>query len=298
MTARFGRIYHLDIGEGGSEGTRVQPPLHCTFDVMKDDTEQPNTAQVQVWNLARSTSEAWENPDMLGLLYAGYEQESGAALVTAGNITYAWTEQKKAESITHITWAEGYVAVRDTAVSLSYGSGVHAHQIIQDIAKAMGLILVMDAKARDRVWDNGFSFYGAAHEALHKVTRGTGLEWSIQNRRLVVVEGGETVKKTAFVVSAATGMLSSPQRLRQGAQEKARVKDQVTGDNVDVTSTKQQKDGWRVRSLLLPTLEPADPVKIKSGTVTGWFKVKNVRHTGDYGGPGDWQTVMEVVDYD
>ncbi|KAG1582514.1 hypothetical protein G6F46_015223 [Rhizopus delemar] len=74
----------------------------------------------------------------------------------------------------------------------------------------------------DRRWQQGFSFYGAARTALHKVTQGTGLEWSIQNQQLQVGQRRGTTRRQAVVLAADTGMLGYPERTREAAREKAK----------------------------------------------------------------------------
>lgn len=293
--ARFNRTYRLLVGKPGSEGHEIKPPFHITFDVVKDASENPNSAQVRIWNLAKDKRTAYEEPDMHVLLYAGYEEEDGATLLASGEITSAYSYKDEGDIITELEFIDGWLAVRDTAVSLGYASGVSASTIIKDTAQQMGLSLDMQ-DVPDRTWTHGLSFYGAAHELLSKVVRGTGLEWSIQNGVLLIVESGKPKKGTGFVLNAGSGLIGSPQRTRKGAQEKATVKDKKTGDNKEIVSSRQQQDGWRVQSLLLPTLQPNDKIKIESIAVDGWFKVSSVRHSGDWGGSGDWLTEIEVIE--
>lgn len=76
----------------------------------------------------------------------------------------------------------------------------------------------------DRRRQQGFSFYGAARTALHKVTQGTGLEWSIQNQQLQVVRRRGTTRRKAVVLAGDTGLIGYPERTREAAREKARVR--------------------------------------------------------------------------
>jgi len=293
---RFNRTYRFVIGEAGAMGDEVKPPIHVTFDVTKDTNESPNNATIRVYNLAEKTRMAWQEPDKVAMLYAGYTQEqSGDTLLFSGNVVEAWTKFDKADVITEVFIADGYVPMRETTVSLSYGKGARASEIITDIAKQMNLPLLM-GNVPDRTWSHGFSFYGSAHDALHKVVRGTGLEWSIQNGRLQVIEDGKTNEKPIYVLNADSGLISTPERTRKGAQEKAQVKDKKTGDDKRIVSSRQQKDGWRVTSLLLPYVEPGDQIKLESRSVEGVFRIDSVRHTGDYGGSGEWVSELEVVE--
>ncbi|KUE88879.1 hypothetical protein ASL20_09645 [Cupriavidus necator] len=294
--ARFDRTYRLVVGRAGSNGgTEVVPPIRITFDIEKDASEQPNPYKIRIYNLKPETRRAIEAPDNRCVLYAGYAEEDGPLLLAAGAVTYAFTVFDGPDVVTELEVKDGYVEIRDTAVSLGYGHGASAKLVIRDIAKQMGLPLIIADDAPDRTWQNGFSFYGPARQALHKVAQGTGLEWSIQNQVLQVVQKRGTTMRQAVVLAADSGLIGYPERTREGAQEKARVKDERTGTRANLVSAAQQHTGWRVRSLLLPQVNPGDLVKLESRSTEGFYRADKLRHTGDSEG-GDWQTEFELVD--
>lgn len=293
---RFERTYRLVVGPRGGKGKEVLPPMRITFDIQKDAEEKPNYHKVSVWNLSEATRDALVQPDNFMALYAGYAQESGALLLAAGSVTFGFTYFDGPDVVTELEVLDGYVEIRDTVVSLGFGPGAKASVILRGIARQMGLELMLDENGPDRVWQNGFSYYGAARVALHKIVAGTGLEWSIQNGELQIISKRGTTPRTAVVLAADSGLIGYPERMREGAREKARVKDKVSGDNKDIVSARQQRDGWRVRSLLLPQVNPGDLVKLESRSVEGFFRAETVRHTGDYHASGDWITELELVD--
>jgi hypothetical protein len=296
---RFYREYRLVVGPPGTtRGVEIVPPMRITFEIEKNTDEEPNVHKIRIWNLAPETTQAIIKPDNIAVLYAGYRFEDGPILMASGNVLDGWVYQDGPDVITQLELRDGYVNVRDTVVSLGYSEGVQASRVIRDLAAQMGLSLLMGKDEPDRTWQNGFSFYGAAHRALHKVTAGTGLEWSIQNGQLQVIARRGVTPRSAFVIAPDSGLLYYPERTREGAREKAKVKDQKTGDNRNITSAKQQRDGWRVTSYLLPSLNPGDLVKLESKSVTGWFRIDKLTHQGDYGGPGDWQTELNLVERD
>ncbi|WP_029046248.1 hypothetical protein [Cupriavidus sp. amp6] len=293
--ARFDRTYRLLVGKSGGKGLEIAPPIRITFEVDKDASEQPNPHKIRIFNLKPETRRSIEVPDTRCVLYAGYAEEDGPVLMAAGAVTFGYTYFDGPDVVTELEVRDGYVEVRDTAVSLGYGAGASAKRIVSDIAKQMGLPLIMADDAPERTWQNGFSFYGPARQALHKVVQGTGLEWSIQNQTLQVVPKRGTTKRQAVVLAADSGLIGYPERTREGAREKARVKDERTGKRANLVSAAQQRDGWRVKSLLLPQINPGDPVKLESRSIEGFYRAESVKHTGDSEG-GDWQTELELVD--
>jgi hypothetical protein len=293
--ARFDRTYRLLVGAAGKKGIEIGPPFRITFDIEKDASEQPNPHTIRVYNLKPETRVAISAPDTRCVLYAGYAEEDGAVLLAAGAVTFAYTFFDGPDVVTELEVRDGYIEIRDTAVSLGFGAGASAKRIVRDIAKQMGLSLVMADDIPDRTWQNGFAFYGPARQALHKVVQGAGLEWSIQNQTLQVVAKRGTTRRQAVVLAADSGLIGYPERTREGAREKAKVKDETSGRRANLVSAAQQRDGWKVRSLLLPQINPGDLVKLESRSVTGFFRAERARHTGDSEG-GDWQTELDVVD--
>jgi len=292
---RFRRDYRLLVGRAGQTGVQIGPPIRMTFDIEKTAGEEPNPYKIQVFNLAPDTIAGMAHKDSRALLYAGYADEDGPILMCAGAIVNAYTYQDGPDLTTELEVRDGYFEIRDTAVSLGYGPGVSAKTIIKAIAGQMGLSLIMADDTPDRTWANGFSHYGPARAAMHKVTQGTGLEWSIQNQTLQVVTKRGTTPRQAIVLAADSGLVGWPERQREGAREKAKVTDETTGQRANLVSAEQARDGWRVRSLLLPQVNPGDLVKLESRTVTGFFRADTVKHQGDSEG-GDWITELELVE--
>ncbi|WP_249278495.1 phage protein [Bordetella genomosp. 2] len=283
------------MGKAGQTGVEITQPLRITFEIEKTTSEQPNPHKIRVYNLAAATRRAIEEPDLRCVLYAGYAEEHGPILMAAGAITFAYTAYDGPDVFTELEVRDGYVEIRDTAVSLGYGPGARASVIVREIARQMGLPLILEDDAPDRTWAHGFSFYGPARQALHKVVAGTGLEWSIQNQQLQVIARGGTTRRQAVVLAADSGLLGYPERTREGAREKAKVKDRDTGEIRQIVSAQQQREGWRVSSLLLPSINAGDLVKLESRSVQGFYRADGVRHVGDSAG-GDWQTQLDLVD--
>ena len=287
--ARFRRTYRLVVGPAGGQGITILPPMQIQFDVQKDTQEDPNVHSIRVYNLSEATRKALEKPDLRAYLYAGYEEESGAILVASGTVVDSFTRFESPDVITELAVVDGYGELRDTAVSLSFGVGASSATIIADIAGQMGLVLNMPRSLPPRTWEHGFSFYGPARQALHKLCRGAGQEWSIQNQTLQVVATKGVTERSIVVLNAASGLIGSPERVREGSREKD------AGSVSKVVSERQRRDGWRVRSLPLPWINPGDRVRMDSRQVKGLWRVDSVSHSADYHG-GDWTSELHLVE--
>lgn len=298
MSFRFDRTYRLVIGKKGQDKNAIviEPPMRISFDVEKDVDPEPNEHSIKIYNLSPVTRQAVEKQDMRCVLYAGYEQEQNTTLLCSGDIAYAYSYKEGANWITELFVLDGLIEIRDTVVSLGYASGVNSSLILNDIAKAMGLKLIAANSLAERRWENGFSFYGAARTALNKIVAGTGLEWSVQNGELQVVNKYNVTKRQGVVLAVDSGLIGSPERTREAAKSKsADEKDKKNNKQKKQSLPKQSQDGWNVRSLLLPQINPADKVKLEGLTVSGWFRAETVKHIGD-SHQGDWLTELHLVE--
>lgn len=293
---RFDRAYSLVVGPSGGTGIEIAETLRLTFDIVKRDDKNPNKSKIQIWNLKPENRSRLEAPNTRCVLKVGYHEEGGPLECFQGDVYFAFSKYEPPNVVTELELGEGAKAIRDSMVSLGYPAGANSTQALRDVAQRMGLAVSMPDDVPTRTWDNGLSFHGPARTALDKITHGTGLAWSIQNGQLQVLRANGSTNRTVVELAADSGLLNTPERERKGAQETdAVVTDEATKRKKRVQSQTQEEDGWRVTSLILPTLVPGDRVKLSSRSVVGVFPIKEVRHHGDTHG-GDWVTELKLVD--
>jgi len=291
----FDRQYRLLVGKKDqSKGIEITD-LRIQFDIEKTAKKNPNNSSIKIYNLSKSTRSEIEKPDTRCLLYAGYREDAGPMLIFNGNVTFAWTKYDGPDVITEFELGDGAREIRDSTISIGYGRDVKSGTVINDIARQMGLPLTMPSNVPERTWQNGLSYYGSARGLLDKVTKGTGLEWSIQNNNLQVIQKGMVTTRQGIVISADSGMINSPERERASKDGTVKVEDKDSKKKVKAKKADQKYDGWNVKTLLLPQLNPGDRVKLEARDVTGIFRVQEVKHTGD-SHEGDWQSELKLID--
>ena len=295
----FDRVYRLLVGQKGqSKGLEISE-LRIQFDIEKSAKKNPNKSSIKIYNLTKATRTELEKPNVRCVLYAGYKDQDGPLLIFQGDVTFAWTQFDLPNVITEFELGDGAAAIRDTTISVGYDKGVNSKQILTDVAKKMDTPLVIPSNLAERVWENGLSFFGPARSLLDKVTKGSKSEWSIQNGNLQVIETGMVTTRQGIVISATSGLIKSPERER-AAKDGASKKSSTASDDSDeetVAGSEPAKgiDGWRVKTLLMPTLNPGDRVELDSRSVQGVFRIQELKHTGD-NWEGDWQTEMKLID--
>ena len=268
--------------------------LKINFQIEKDTTKESNKSKLEIYNLSESSRKAIEVADNEVEIYAGYED--GAVLCFRGTVTYGYTKDSGTECITSLDLADGTVALRDSYCSLSYAPGTSAKTIIQRCATEMGVPVVYgDDVGELENYKNGFSFIGQAPECLTEVCNALGLSWSIQNNILNIILAGGTATNRGLVFSAESGLVGLPERIVQAEYKSNKTTPKRKAKQKAKKEEPRKKAGWRIETLLVPSVNPGDMVKVESRIITGWFRVEKVRHSGEYNGQR-WNSEMDLIE--
>jgi hypothetical protein len=289
---QFDRVVEVIIETAGSQQALSITDLRVDFHVKKVATNDVNTARVDIFNMSPDQRAVFRSIAKNVLtLKAGYADATGPEVLFRGDITLASVVKTPPNVITRLECGDGTDVLLDTRVSLSYKEGASAKQILRDILKKIPLAeksgivdKVIDA-IPDTQYGNGFAASGEAKKALDVVTDKLGLEWSVQDQELKVVEKGGVDGTQAILISKTTGMIEAPERSLNIV--KASKKRGITED----------RPGWTVKSLLLPFAEPGGVVQIEADEIPNGsqFRIESVEHQGDLFG-NDWTSELDVTD--
>ena len=270
--------------------------LHIGFQIDKDTTKESNKAKLEMYNLSEATRKKIEVPDTEVEIYAGYEKAGGAILAFKGSVTYGFTRDAGTDCITTLDLADGTKAMRDSYCSLSYAPGTSAKTIIQRCANEMGVPVVYgDDVGELESYQNGYSYIGQADGALTEICNALGLSWSIQNNVLNIILAGGTSTNRGLVFSPQSGLVGVPERIIQAEYKSNKSNPKKTAKKKAKKEKPRKKAGWKIQTLLVPSVNPADMVKVESKWITGWFRVEKVSHRGDYNGT-NWGSAMELIE--
>ena len=270
--------------------------LHIGFQIDKDTTKESNKAKLEIYNLSDATRKKIEVPDTEVEIYAGYEKAGGAILAFKGSVTYGFTRDAGTDCITTLDLADGTKAMRDSYCSLSYAPGTSAKTIIQRCANEMGVPVVYgDDVGELESYQNGYSYIGQADGALTEICNALGLSWSIQNNILNIILAGGTSTNRGLVFSPQSGLVGVPERIIQAEYKSNKSNPKKTAKKKAKKEKPRKKAGWKINTLLVPSVNPADMVKVESKWITGWFRVEKVSHRGDYNGT-NWGSAMELIE--
>lgn len=305
--ALFKRIAELIVGQSGKDGISIKD-LRFSFSIEKTLNETLNTSTIRIYNLSPSSRKLVESPNNAVILKAGYELDKGAVTIFVGIVRRSLTVREGPDWVTELELDDGLIAYRDSKFTTTFQPGASGIAVMRQVADQFGLpIMKLPDDLTDKVYPKGFAFVGRVRDAMNKVCNYLGCEWSIQNQEIQILKKGGGRERTALVLSQDTGMVGSPELEAKTMSDKLAAKqgittrsDGVVTKNSDklTASGKPVKDrlevqGYKVNTLLQPTILPGDIVKVEAEGVDNFFKVEKVTHQGDTHGH-EWVTEVSV----
>lgn len=287
MAPLFGRRYTLTLGDSQFSNTvnskaLASGGLRIEFKVKKTLKKEPNTLDLRVTNLARSTRNKYTStlsvPVILSAGYAGSE-----SLIFSGDSrTIDHIDNGHAEFFTHVQCGDGEKAYRFSNFKAAYGAGKKTADVIRDCAKTFGINLgnLEDVLSKTQFrgqlieFARGATFHGRSASQFEKLLNSVGLKWSIQNGALQLHTEGKAATDKAVLLNTSTGLIGSPDH---AAPEK-----------------KGGKAILKVKSLLQPSIRCGGIIKVEAEGIDGQFVVQSLEHAGDSHG-AEWYTMCEAT---
>lgn len=231
----FGRSVSLTIGAPNNPLTSVSVDFDDSnstgLDVSGFDMEfvvertlkpEPNTCEIRILNLSADSRKKLSGvPKLTVRLEAGYK--GATELLYLGECRAAWTERDGSDFVTHIESGDGEKEIQAARLNTCLGAKVPVAAALTAIAKSLNLKPGNLAQAIASLQKAGFAningaaLNGSTARRLTDFCRSAGLEWSIQNGALQILDQGAILSTIeAIEVSESTGMVNSPTVDSQG----------------------------------------------------------------------------------
>jgi hypothetical protein len=248
--------------------------LRVTFSIDSSLRREPNTAEIQVYNLAEELRAEFTRKPLVVMLDVGYD--GALDRLFTGDLVHGFSDRDGPSWVTHLQVATGARAYARARVSRSFAGGVDAATAVAEVARSVGLEARLSVKAREelrRQYASGLVLAGAARDRLSELLAPSGMAWSIQENELVILRPDEDRGGGLLRIATDTGMVGAP---TWGPPEK---------DGGDPVLT--------VAAKIKPTARPGEVILVESSVVTGKFRAERVRQEGDTHAEV-WQTTWEA----
>lgn len=260
----------VQLGTANSTG-KEYADLRVRFSVTMTDSSDPNTAKIEVYNLAASTVSAMQADDAVVRLLVGYASEGGAPrLIFQGNPIAGGVklERQGVDGVLTIEAQDGGREYTSSHVAESYSTGTTSAQVFTALAERLGVPLGnVDAVVGDVSFPSGIVLQGRVADQLDRVAAMSGARWQIRDGTLQVWAEGESTGEQAVVFSSTTGNL--------------------------IGSPTPTDDGVEITGLLAPTLRPGKPFRVESRDITGDYVCTSAEFKGDSGWASDFYVVAK-----
>ena len=263
-TPRFNRTYTLEF-DIGSRTEVIKPPLRISFEADKSIMGGLNKCRIQLYNieerkrLALAKDAEQQGKRIPIRLSCGYQDRQ--ELIFKGTIFTGGTERQGADLVTTIESQDGGFDFTNSFTSRTVEGGKRAvDSVRQDMPNTdEGKITERPMLTRPKV------LVGNSAQLIDEMV-GPGETWYIEDERLYIIKDNEVTSRFIPVVSAATGLISTPTRSSQ----------QVT-----------------FQTLINPTVKIGRRVKLESTTapyMDGIYRIETITYSGDNYGDAWSQT--------
>lgn len=290
------RVRFPDLGFSFDNMTEGAEWLKISFSIDKDLSQKTNKSTLKIWNLTETTRAKIEKADTVLEIYAGYKDNGGPVKVFHGTVVQAETTDEGKDAVTELKLADGEVPFRDSIVSLSFPPDTNGRKVVDTLAGEMGLTISYAPDVQFETYKNGFSYAGYAANAMTEVCNAFGVDWSVQNGIIRVIMAGGTFADRGVVFSADSGLIGSPSRIIRSKPTEDRETNSERLRRQEKKEKPEKHAGWEIKTLLAPSINPGDAIKVESRMVKGWFRVESVSHTGDSYGGGEWNSEFKLIE--
>lgn len=262
MTVQFDRRVEVQVDTLDVSG------LHVAFRVTKTTKKEPNTCELTIFNLSKSSRETiaqLANPTVQ--IKAGYfgrdEQDDvqasvdaalggggasdrGFGLIFLGDLRDAHSSKEPPNWVTTLESGDGEKSTRFSRINKSFASGTNLATVMTEVSKSMGVGIGNAAKKAQsgnlleagKEFLNGITMSGQSSKELDRIVKSAGLEWSIQDGALQLLDPGKPLEDVSVVLKPGTGLIGSPTIGNDGVIKLRSLlnADIVPGRQIDVTS--------------------------------------------------------------
>jgi hypothetical protein len=285
MEPLINRVYELIVGNAVSGEGLLINDLQCTFDISKssNNKDKTNSASIEIYNLSDESLKLLDVDYPAAVFSAGY-RDIGMKRLFAGQVTNVTTRKSGTDRITQILMGAAYTNLNHEVLSSLVPPGRDVEEAIKSFQSQLGVSKSVFSGVNIKsklLW--GYPLQGTPKEMLNELAERYNLDWQIDDGVLYVHDndrGNSEKFELAYVINSDTGLIDNAYRasgdIRRSKKDKAKI----------------QAVQWKM--LLNPDIVPGDIVRLEDTLITGWYKITDLRYTGDWRG-SPWYTEVRAT---
>jgi hypothetical protein len=250
----------------------VTDDFRVSFRVSRSIGRELNSADIQLYNLSQDTRTRIIDDGEVVQIEAGYS--GNTEILAVAGITRTLVNRQPPDTILKIECQDGANELTNRKINLSFEAGATVSTVLDAVASELALGRIATGVVVSGTYQEGVAFSGKASDILDSVTRKGGVEWSIQDGSLQLLEPGKARQGRGVLVTPQTGLVRSPEPL----------------DDPEGKPNEGGSKGYKIRTLLNPKIAPGERLVLESAEVPRTeLLIDSVEHVGDTRGQ-DWYT--------
>lgn len=285
MILQKDRVYSLIVGN--ENGAVEINNLQIRFQVVKtsNNKDKKNSAHVEIFNLKEETRKAFEEDYVRVSLKVGYYHTELVELFagevvnisnTKSNIKPFNTRRSGTDLITKLDIDELYSDMNNRVVSYIVPAGQTVGDAISAIVRDIPSVTrqQMNGTAITRQLVDGYPLVGTPRQNLDKISKEYGINWQIDNGVLYISDhdGAFTNDRNSVPkIGQLSGLIERPEYTNPD-RKRLKKKDKKN----------KSENTLKFKILLNPTIVAGSIIYLDFENISGYYKVDEVRHEGDF----------------
>jgi hypothetical protein len=248
--------------------------LRCDFNITKSLKTEPNNLDLVVYNLSEDSRGylqelALKKKAIPVQIAVGYKDTKVLDQIWLGDLRRCISVNNPPEWITTLSSGDGEKSTQSAKIQQSFGYNTPIDTVLNAIIRAVNSSLganrlsnteaqtiVRNAKmnAGGRMLSSGITISGNAVKELEKFCESCGIEVSIQDNKLQLLERRKALSETSILVSPKTGMIGTPEVDHKGVIQ--------------------------IQHLIQPGFKPGRLMSVVSKRVQGLYRIESLEYIG------------------
>lgn len=297
------RIYSLIVGtaEDAVEINNLQ--IKFTVTKTSDNKDKKNDAKVEIYNLSEDRRRALEEEHVHVSLSVGYS-DTGLIELFSGQILNVTnkkndidsflTRRQNTDLITKLDVDELYTSLNGKLLNRIVPAGKTVGDVIKEIIKDIPEITRQETNgnAIKRQVPDGYPLSGTPRQNLDNISRDYDLEWQIDSGILYISDVEGTFSddlNSVFSIGQFSGLIERPVFYNPDTK---RLRHKKTSGK---SKKAPKKKTLRMKILLNPAIIAGSIIKLDFEDLTGYYKVTEVKHEGDFRG-NTWHSTLSCTE--
>ena len=300
MKLQKDRIFELIVGT--EDDAVIIRDLQVKFKITKssNNKDKKNDAYVEIYNLSPERRKALEQDYVQVALSVGYV-DTGLKPLFSGQVVNSsttkidkfLTKRSNTDLVTKLSIDELYTQMNGRAIKGLVPAGKTVKDVVLYAVKDMPEVTTYNigGEGVKRTLVDGYPISGTPRKILDDLSRAYDIEWQIDGGVLTVSdqEGAYTDNTNdVYVIGQMSGLIERPE-FNSGDTKKVKKKD---GKNA---KGKKVKDALKMKILLNPDITAGSVIKLEFEELTGFYKVNEIVHEGDYRG-NEWTSTITCIE--